>query len=162
MPAHLPETAQADTDSLDLPENLEQARKLRSENRSLLERLKAVEADYEAAASRLAAAQRREIERAAGEVLIDPSDVFRHTEPDTQQAFIDAEFHEVVGDNVMEAAKRIAAQKPHLARPPSGPPPTDRPIESLRRGASPDTTAPPAPTWADAIRRTGPRPTIMD
>ena len=95
--------------------------------------------------------QRAEVERIAGQVLIDPADVWR-VNSDTSQAFIDAEFHKVSGDNVVEAAKALAASKPHLAKPPAGPPPSDRPIEGLRPGATPSDAKPVQPTWASALR----------
>jgi hypothetical protein len=65
-------------------------------------------------------------------------------------AFLD-EFGAVDQAKVTEAAQQLVAERPHLARPPQAPPPTDRPIEGLRRGASPDAT-PSAPSWQSFIR----------
>jgi hypothetical protein len=70
-----------DTDDAE-PQTIEQARKLRSENRSLRSRLHALETDYEGAVTRLAAMEHAEVERHAAEVLVDPSDVWR-AQPDT-------------------------------------------------------------------------------
>ena len=91
--------------------------------------------------------QHAEVERIAGTVLIDPADVWRAA-PDDQQ------FYDVTADKVIEAAKKLAAEKPHLAKPPTAPPPSNRPIEGLRSGARPEEPTP-TPTWADAIRGTG-------
>ncbi len=46
---------------------------------------------------------------------------------------------ELDDETVVEAAKRLAAQRPHLAKPTADRPPSDRPIERLRPGASPET-----------------------
>ena len=138
-------------DSLDLPQNLDQARKLRSENKNLRERLHIAETEREAAITRLAAADRREVERHAATVLIDPSDIWQQADT---SAFFDDEFKDIVGDKVVEAAKAVIAAKPHLAKPPTAPPPTDRPIEGLRGGAAPE-AKPTTPSWATAIRGQG-------
>jgi len=132
------------------PQSIEQARKLRSENRSLRSRLRAMETDYEGAITRLAALEHAEVERHAGEVLVDPADIWRH-QPDLT-AFYDDEFHQITRDKVVETAKQLAADKPHLAKPPTAPPPTDRPIEGLRPGARAPEDKPPTPSWASALR----------
>jgi hypothetical protein len=134
-------------DGLDLPQNLDQARKLRSENKMLRERLHTAET----AATHLDNMRRAEVERLAGSELIDPADLWTaHPEVDgflTDDGTIDPQ-------RVSEAAQAITTAKPHLSvdnkKPPR--PPSDRPIEGLRPGAMPDTQTA-QPTWADALRR---------
>lgn len=137
-------------DSLELPQNLDQARNLRSENRNLRQRMKAAEEGLEQAAARLQAMQRVEVERLAATDLIDPTDVWiAHSDVDgflTEEGTIDPQ-------RVAEAAQAITSAKPHLAAEKKvGRPPTDRPVEGLRPGARPDAHVS-QPTWADAIRR---------
>ena len=135
------------------PRTREAFKKLRSENHSLRTRLRDSEEQVGIASARLSAHHRQVIAAAAKAAgLIDPTD-FTAAHPDPSE-FLD-EFHEVVGDKVAEAAKALIAAKPYLARPPSGPPPTERPIEGLRPGARAPEDKVPAPTWASAIRGTG-------
>lgn len=136
-------------DDVDEPQTIEQARKLRSENRALRSRLHTAEDDLASAVTRLAAMEHAEVERIAGEHLVDASDIWR-AQPD-MQAYYDDEFKTIVGDKVVETAKALAAEKPHLARPQNAPPPTNRPIEGLRSGAAPE-DKPPAPSWYTALR----------
>ena len=136
--------------------DMKQVRKLRNENARLRHRLKEVEAsmgsERESTLARLAAYEREAVERAAATTLIDGEDIWRYTDEATQAEFNDA-FGAIVADNVVAAAKRVIAARPHLARPPSTPPPTDRPIESLRPGATPNTgEKKPAPSWHTALR----------
>lgn len=100
--------------------------------------------------ARIAAFEKREVEREASQVLIDAEDIWRHTDLETQQTF-NNEFGEIVGERVVEAAKRLASERPHLARPNTSPPPSDRPLEGLKPGASPEPEKKPA-TWHAAIR----------
>jgi hypothetical protein len=109
------------------------------------------QAERESDLARIATYEKAEVERAAATVLVDPEDVWRHTSAEEQAAFND-EFGSIVGTNVVEVAKRLAAERPHLARPNTAPPPTARPIEGLRPGASPEPKTPPVPTWATALR----------
>jgi hypothetical protein len=139
--------------------SVEEARKLRSENASLRRRLherdeqyNTLQAEHEGTMTRLGQLERAEIERIAGEHLIDATDVWQ-AQPDVQ-AFYDEEYKQIVSDKVVETAKSIIAAKPHLARPQSAPPPSERPIEGLRPGAAPETKSK-TPTWASAIRGTG-------
>ena len=53
---------------------------------------------------------------------------------------------------IVAAAKALAAEKPHLARPNAAPPPSQRPIEGAPSGATHPQSKPAAPTWASAIR----------
>jgi hypothetical protein len=137
-------------DGDDEVQDLRAMRRLRTENKRLRHELREAQENYGSAAARLAAAQRREAERIAGEVLHEGSDLWR-VDPELQQEFYDEEFGEVTRDRVVEAAKALAADKPHLGRPPAGPPPTDRPLEGLRGGARPEEPTP-APSWASALR----------
>lgn len=142
-----------DTDDVEVPDTIEAARKLRSENRSLRQRLHTAEADVEKLVTQQAAWQRAEIERTAAEVLVDPADVWR-IDPDTQQSFYDQEFGEISVDGVVSAAKKLASEKPHLAKPNTAPPPSKQPIEGLRGGASPEPKKTET-TWSSALRGTG-------
>jgi hypothetical protein len=121
-------------DDVDEPQTIEQARKLRAENRSLRNRLRALEEEYGAASAVLSAMQLAEVKRVAAEVLHDPDDLLAH-QPDMAQYFDDEFTSMISADKVTERAKELIAGKPHLAKPPTAPPPTDRPIESLRPGA---------------------------
>jgi hypothetical protein len=127
--------------------------KLREEARTQRSRALAAEADRERLITQVAAAQHRDAEHVAAEHLIDQTDLWRYTDPDKQREFYDHQFGEIVPDRVAEAAKAIAAQKPHLAKPSTAPPPTDRPIEGLRPGARAE-EKPSAPSWASALRGT--------
>ena len=104
--------AQFADDGLDLPQNLDQARKLRSENRMLRERLHAAETAATEAGTHLGNMRRAEVERLAGSELIDPADLWTaHPEVDgflTDDGTIDAA-------KVTEAAQAITTAKPHLA-----------------------------------------------
>jgi hypothetical protein len=132
-------TPDIEPDGDDAPETIEQARKLRSENRALRTRLHDLESEHEGAVTRLAALEHAEVERHAAELLIDPQDIWRE-QPDLQ-AYYDEEFQQIVPDRVREAARAIIASRPHLTRPQNTPPPTQRPIEHLRPGARGTETA---------------------
>jgi hypothetical protein len=95
--------------------------------------------------------QLAEVKRVAGEVLHDPDDLLRH-QPDMSNYF-DTEFEGVINaDNVVAAAKELAAEHPHLGKPQQvTPPPTDQPVEGLRPGASPAPRPAPA-SWSAVIR----------
>jgi hypothetical protein len=146
------EPAPLGEDDVELPKDLEAARKLRNEARTLRQRNRELEEVNERLLTQAQAAQRREIERTAAEVLVDPADVWR-IDPDTQQTWFDTEFGEIVPDAVRDAARALAESKPHLARPNTAPPPTDRPLEGLRGGASPEVKKTET-TWASALSRT--------
>jgi hypothetical protein len=138
-----------DDDAAEVPETIEQARKLRAENKNLRSRLRAMQTDYEAAATRLAALEHAEVERHAANYLVDPTDIWRQ-EPDVQ-SYYDAEYKQIVGDRVRAAAEAIIAAKPHLAKPQSAPPPTQRPLEGLRSGAAPEARPKPV-SWSSVLR----------
>lgn len=82
----------------------------------------------EAAASRLSALQHNEIERVASELLIDGRDIWR-AEADVQ-AYVDEQFEGIIADKVIESAKQLLRDRPYLGRPPTGPPPTQRPSKA--------------------------------
>lgn len=142
----------------DEPMSLGEARKLRREHASLRQRLHEKDEQIRdkdeqlgAAAAVVSAYQLAEVKRVAGEVLHDPDDLLAH-QPD-MTVYFDAEFAGMVNaDNVVEQAKELIRQRPHLGKPQTAPPPTDRPIESLRPGASPAGEKTTAPTWAQALR----------
>jgi hypothetical protein len=147
MPAHVPE--RVSDDSLELPQNLEAAKKLRNENKNLRERLRALEGDYEAAVTRLEAVRHNEIQRVAADHLVDPADIW--SAPADLDALTD-EYGVVDVAKVTAAAEALLADKPHLGTNyrPVVKPPTDRPIESLRPGASaPEQKS--ETTWAGAL-----------
>jgi len=125
-------------------------RKLRNENKRLRHLLRETEENRASDLARIAGFEKREVEREASAVLVDPEDIWR-TDEATQQQFVDSQFHEVIGDRVREAAEAIIASKPHLAKPNTSAPPSDRPLEGLRSGAAPE-GKPKSPTWASAIR----------
>jgi hypothetical protein len=140
----------------DAPADMRAVRRMRAENKKLRHRLRESEANRATAEegrasdlARLAALEKREIEREASALLADPQDIWR-TDEATQQEFVDQQFGEVIPDAVRDAARLLIESKPHLARR-ATPPPSDRPVEGLRSGAAPETK--PKPTsWAAAIR----------
>ena len=120
-------------------------KKLRRENASLRKAKQEAEA-------RNAAYEHEAVERAASTVLIDPEDIYRYTDEETRAQFND-EFGAITADKVVETAKALAAERPHLGKPPTARPPSDRPVEGLRAGASPEPEKPAATSWASALRR---------
>jgi hypothetical protein len=125
----------------DEPMTVSEARKLRRESASLRARLHEAEEQLGAAAAVLSAYQLNEVRRIAGETLVDPDDLITR-QPD-MSAYIDEQFAGLVNaDRVTEQAKALIAQRPHLAKPSAGPPPTDRPIEGLRSGTRPEEPPP--------------------
>lgn len=146
-------TATADEPEIDDDELDPRARaamqKLRRECRSLRTRLHETEEEVGAQAAREMVRHRATIEAAAKAAgLVDGSDFTLH-HPDPAP-FLDEEFKDVVGDRVTEAAAALLEQKPYLGR--AAAPPTDRPIESLRPGASPEPAKKIEATWASALR----------
>lgn len=95
--------------------------------------------------------RRAEVERFAASVLADPKDLWLGT----------ASANDFVGDDgtvdearVLEHVTALAAERPHWAienqRPTA--PPSQRPIESLRPGATSRPVEPEAPTWSSVLR----------
>jgi len=138
------------------PAAIGEIRKLRRESQKLRERLRAAEEDAERAITQLGALKHSEVERLAGEHLVDPGDVWR-----AGADFLD-EYGAVDPSKVAEAAKGLTAEKPHLAKPQSAPPPSDRPVEGLRAGATPAREPTPAASWQSVIRPRAGRMGIAD
>lgn len=122
-------------------------RKLRNEAKRLRHLLRESEANRASDLARIAAYEKRAVEAAASAVLVDPTDLWVHTDEATQRSFND-EFGSITADRVVEAAKKLAAERPHLAK--TQRPPSNQPIESLRSGAMPAEDKKPA-TWYGAI-----------
>lgn len=141
----------ADMPEHPVPENLEAAKKLRAENKKLRDRLRALETDHEAAVSRLDGMRHAEVERIAAEHLIDAADIWTAAQ-DVNNLVDDDGL--VDAGKVSEAAQALVAEKPHLGASyrPQNRPPTERPIESLKPGASPSRGQHSTPTWADVFR----------
>jgi hypothetical protein len=134
------------------------AKRLRSEAQRLRHRLREAEANRQAAEdaragdlAKLANYEHRAVEQAVEGVLADPSDLWLHTTEEQQQAWVDQQFGEVIPDAARDAARALIESRPHLAKR-TTPPPTDRPVESLRPGTSPEQTKPATPSWAAALR----------
>jgi hypothetical protein len=135
MPAHLPGTEPADTETatkLDEsgwdPAAVTEIRALRRENANWRTKYREAEQDMESAVSRLNAMQHAEVERIASQHLLDPGDIWR-TGADVD---FSNELGELDAGKVAEAAQSLIADRPHLARPTIAPPPTNRPVEGLR------------------------------
>ena len=159
-PAAIPPSvpgAEPDTDTTEASQSLDESgfdpaaigeiRKLRRESQRLRERLRTAETETERAVTQAEALRHREVERIAAEHLVDPSDVWS-----TGTDFTDPETGELDLGLVVEAAKSLTADKPHLARPSTAPPPSDRPVEGLRAGATPTGQSNPKPSWQSVIR----------
>ncbi|OBB43090.1 hypothetical protein A5752_05775 [Mycobacterium sp. 852002-51961_SCH5331710] len=142
-----PEAPSLDESGLD-ERTVAHIRQLRREAQHLRERARTAEGDNERLITQIGAMHHREIERLAAESLIDPSDIWQSGTTD----FTDAETGELDPALVAEAARSLIADKPHLARPQSTPPPSDRPVEGLRSGAAPTADPTPKPSWSSAIR----------
>ena len=137
-------------------ENMRHVRKLRAQNQRMRMKLRESESNRQAAEdaraadlAKLATYEQQTIERAAGQVLADPADLMRLADEETVRNFND-EFGAIVEDNVVAAAHRLAAERPHLAKR-AFPPPSNQPVESLRPGASPEPKTAPV-SWTTAIR----------
>ena len=164
MPVHRPDPPEHD-DSQDPVENVEHLRKMRSENNKLRAKLKELEplakkaqAADEAAKSkeqkaeeRAQAAEAREKETLEGYTRLELA-VQYHIEPDDIDLIGSGTREEMDSRAQRIAAKNAAAMK-------AQPPPTDRPVEGLRPGASPE---PPKPAddsypteWQPAWMRGG-------
>jgi hypothetical protein len=126
--------------------------KLRKENASWRTKYREAATDLEAAASQLGAMRHAEIERLAAEHLKAPADVWQ-AQPDAA-AFLDDEYGTVDPAKVAEVAQSLVTEKPHYAADKRvAPPPSDRPVESLRSGAIASGEKPTQPSWRDVIPR---------
>jgi hypothetical protein len=159
-PGDMPRTRPADRepepagdlppDSLELPENLAAARKLRSEARNARDRAKAAEGEVERLNTILNEMRRAEIGRLAEQELRDQRDLFdRHSDI---SEFIDDDGN-INTEAVITAAKSIIEDRPHFGRDKTPiAPPSQRPVEALRSGAVPEPQVEPS-TWASALKR---------
>lgn len=160
MPTKLPNTEAEAAEPADrmprTPEQYEaELAKVRKEAASYRTKLRAAESDIEQTATQLGAMRRAEVERLAAEHLRDASDLWQ-AQPDPA-AFLNDD-GAVDPDKVAEAAQALTANKPHYAADKRiAPPPSDRPVEGLRAGASPEQKVT-QPTWSNVIRA---RPTTL-
>ena len=127
--------------------------KLKREAQGLRSKLRDAEEIAGAASARETVHTREQVAAAAAAAgLIDGHDLFiAHPDPNE---FLDEQFRDVVGDRVAEATQALLARKPYLGRA-VGAPPTDRPLESLRPGASPEPKQPTTPSWSAALHGLG-------
>jgi hypothetical protein len=135
-------------DDLDLsPHDLDKQRRLRNEARNLRERAKTAEAERDGLRAVVDNVRRGEVERLAAAELRDVRDLLdRHQLGD----FLD-EGGNVDPARVTAAARALIGERPHMAAPPVvTAPPTNRPIEGLTPGASPQ-RKPDETTWASAL-----------
>lgn len=167
MPTQVPEKPEERPKPVIPPELDEAMRKIRSENHELRTRLKAAEplakqaqeaADAkkdgeQKAIERAQAAEKREQETLEGYARLELA-VQYHIEPEDIDLIGSGTREEMDSRAQRIAAKNAAAMK-------AAPPPTDRPMESLRPGASPE---PPKPaddsypeSWKPAWMRGGDR-----
>lgn len=131
-------------------------RRLKRENQILRARAKTAEQQAADLTARYDAAQRADVIRMAGEHLDDAEDLFRFHDPEAG-ALMDAlraDDGSIDADLVAEHAARIVEARPKLGvdyRPEPTRPPTDRPIESLRPGATPADTPAAGASWQQVI-----------
>ncbi|WP_078322656.1 hypothetical protein [Mycobacteroides chelonae] len=137
---------EVDDDALDVDAAGDSAaRKARNEARGLRTRLRAAEGELETLRAVADRYHRSEIEQAASGELRDYRDLLdRH---DLSEFIVGGA---IDADAVRKAANALAIERPHLASAPAAPP-TDRPIETLTPGASPQ-RPPTAAGWHTALR----------
>ena len=123
--------------------DLHAARKIRSENKNLRGRLRDAESERDGLQAVVDGFRRGEVERLAAAELHDARDLLDRHEVGE---FLD-ESGNVDPGKVSAAARALTTERPHMAAPPVvTAPPTDRPIEGLTPGASPQRT-PQETTW---------------
>ncbi|WP_255783509.1 hypothetical protein [Mycobacteroides abscessus] len=121
------------------------ARKARNEARGLRTRLRAAEAELESLRAVADRFHHTQVEQAASDELRDYRDLLdRH---DLSEFIVGGA---IDADAVRKAANALAIERPHLAAAPAAPP-TDRPIETLTPGASPQ-RPPTVAGWHTALR----------
>lgn len=136
---------QDDADEDDL-HDLQRAKQIRAENRNLRSRAKDAEASRDGLLAELNIYRQQQVEAVAREHLRDAGDLLARHEI---TEFITADGLSV--DAVKSAAAALAAERPHLAAEPVvTAPPSNRPLEGLRAGASPE-RAPQAVSWRDVL-----------
>lgn len=154
-PADMPATTPAPNDEPNELHDLERARQLRSENKTLRGRAKDAEAERDTLRGRVEAMQRSEITRVAGDFLTDPDDIF-HSGASIAD-FLDDDGN-VDPAMVMNSSTDLIGEHPHWAKGYAGhKPPSNRPVESLKSGADAPYWKPAAPSWSDVIGRPGDR-----
>lgn len=131
--------------------DIESVRALRAENKSLRDRAKTAETNLEQATAQVDGFRRQALEQAAGKALRDPADFW--TEGTSVAGFLNDE-GAIDQDAVSAHLDQLISSKPHFAADPEpSKPPSQRPIESLRAGASPShLEKPEPPKWSDVIR----------
>ncbi|GEE01119.1 hypothetical protein nbrc107696_15650 [Gordonia spumicola] len=138
------------------PASVADVRRLKRENQALRARAKTAEQQAADLAARYDAAQRADVIRLAGEHLDDAEDLFRFHDPEAG-ALMDAlraDDGTIDADLVAEHAARIVEARPKLGvdyQPEPTRPPTDRPVESLRPGASPADAPATGASWQQVI-----------
>lgn len=122
-------------------------KKLRSENKSLRERLRESEGATAALSTVVDGMRAAELRRLVSDKLADPADLT----VDIASLLDDA--GQLDSEKVDAAVDTLLSEKPHFAKQPERPtpPPSDRPIEGLKSGAAPD-YRPTTPSWHSAIR----------
>ena len=155
-PEPAPDTADTSDDVADDeldPRTRAYVTKLKKEAQQQRARARDAEELVGAAAAREDVHTREQIAQAAAAAgLINGEDLFlAHPDPNE---FLDEQFKDVIGDRVAEAAKTLLERKPYLGRP-VGAPPSDRPLEGLRPGASPEPKPSKKPDWSAALHGIG-------
>lgn len=133
------------------PADLAHVRKLRSENKNLRERAKTAEDQLGTLNAQVESFRRSEIERIAATVLADPKDLWLGEV--TPNDFLD-DNGTLDAERVSAHVNDIAQQRPHwtLGNQQQLAPPSNRPVETLRAGATPlnyPREAP--PTWSSVL-----------
>lgn len=153
MPLQLPQAAavaddidEGDLDGDDFDPD-RRVRRARNEARGLRGRLRDTEAERDGLLAVVDGLRRGEVERLAATELVDARDLLdRHAVAE----FLD-EAGRVDPAKVSTAAKALIADRPHVAAPPVVTvPPTNRPLESLKPGGSPQRQPEPT-TWQSAL-----------
>lgn len=150
-PAPDEQPSAADDGDLDFddptPHDIEKQRRLRNEARNLRERAKAAEGERDALRAVVDGIRASEVARLAAAELVDARDL---TDRHDLEYFLD-EAGNVDPAKVTDAAQALIADRPHVAAPPIvTAPPSDRPLEGLHAGASPQ-RPPTATTWKSAL-----------
>ena len=150
--ATAPEPDDVADDELD-PRTAAYVAKLKRECQQQRARARDAEEQLGAVSARVDVQTREQVAQAAAQAgLIDGNDLFlAHPDPNE---FLDEQFRDVVEGKVRDATEKLLESKPYLGRT-TGRPPTDRPLESLRPGASPEPKAPKTPSWSQALHGTG-------
>lgn len=145
-----PQDAETEIERED-PADLAHVRKLRSENKNLRERAKTAEDQLGTLNAQVESFRRNEIERIAATVLADPKDLWLGEV--TPNDFL-GENGDIDHERVSAHVNDIAQQRPHwaLENQQAAAPPSNRPVETLRPGATPTNYPREAPpTWSSVL-----------